>query len=63
MLIKARLEHNKKRLFDYIQDLQKKPLAERKKIYDEIRALDKQIDQNQYSVIKIKDKSIRTDLI
>ena len=46
MLIKARLEHNKKRLFDFIQDLQKKPLAARKKIYDEIRLLDKQIDQD-----------------
>ena len=36
MLIKARLEFNKKRLFDFIQKLQKKSLAERKAIYKDI---------------------------
>ena len=46
MLIKARLEFNKKRLFDYIQELQKKSLAERKVIYKEITALDKSMDED-----------------
>ena len=63
MLIKARLEFNKKRLFDYIQDLQKKSLAERKAIYKEITSLDKSIDEDQALVMKIKDKSTRTDLM
>lgn len=44
MLVKAKLMHNKKRLFDYIQELQTKGKAERKKIYELILQLDKQID-------------------
>ena len=41
MLVKAKLMHNKKRLFDYIQELQTKGKEERKKIYELILQLDK----------------------
>ena len=44
MLIKAKLQLQKKKLFDLVQELQKKNKAERKKIYELIQKMDKQID-------------------
>ena len=51
MLVKARLQLTKKRLFDYIQELQTKSQDERKAIFELITQLDKQIDQDQRLVI------------
>ena len=62
MLIKARLKLNQKRLFDYIQDFQKKPSAERKTIYDVIMAVAKHIDQEHDVILQIKDEAVRTDM-
>ena len=42
-----------------MQELQRLDLAGRKKIYEEIMALDKQIDQDQQLIQKIKEKAIR----
>ena len=63
ILIKARLQLTKKRLFKYIQELQKKDKDERKEIYELIKSLDKSIDQDQSQVIKIRDKQIRKQLM
>lgn len=59
VLMNAKLQYAKKKMFDFIQELQKKPKDARKGIYEQIKMLDQSIDQDQPLIRKIGDKQIR----
>ena len=63
MVIKAKLQLTRKSLFDHIQTLQLLKREERKAIFEQIKQLDKQIDQDQNLVIQVKDRDVRRELM
>ena len=63
ILLKAKLQFAKKRMFDFIQKLQQKNRDERQVIYTQIKSIDEDIDQAQSSIQKVRDKELRTKLM
>ena len=63
ILLKAKLQFAKKRMFDFIQKLQQKNRDERQVIYSQIKSIDEDIDQAQSSIQKVRDKELRTKLM
>ena len=63
ILLKAKLQFAKKRMFDFIQKLQQKNRDERQIIYTQIKSIDEDIDQAQSSIQKVRDKELRTKLM
>ena len=63
ILLKAKLQFAKKRMFDFIQKLQQKNRDERQIIYSQIKSIDEDIDQAQSSIQKVRDKELRTKLM
>ena len=63
ILMQSKLQFSKKRVFDYIQTLQKKSLGERKTIYQMIKQIDGQMDQDQGTIRQVKDKEVRKELM
>ena len=45
-MIKAKLQLAKRQVFDFIQELQKKGQQERQALYQQIKQIDSQIDQD-----------------
>ncbi len=60
MVLQAKLEFQKKRVFDFVQELQKKGQEDRKKIYAKIKQIDEQMEQDQTIIRQVKDKDTRT---
>ena len=63
ILLKAKLQFAKKRMFDFIQKLQQKNRDERQVIYTQIKSIDEDIDQAQSVIQKVRDKELRTKLM
>ena len=63
MILRAKLEFNQKRMFDFIQELQKKGRAERMEIYQRIKQIDEACEQDHAMLRTVKDKDVRTQLM
>ena len=63
ILMQSKLQFSKKRVFDYIQTLQQKSLEDRKSIYQMIKQIDSQMDQDQGAIRQVKDKEVRKELM
>ena len=63
MLLNAKLEFNQKRMFNFIQELQKKGRAERMEIYQRIKQIDEACEQDHAMLRTVKDKDIRSQLM
>ena len=63
MHLNAKLEFNQKRMFNFIQELQKKGRAERLEIYQRIKQIDEACDQDHAMLRTVKDKDVRSQLM
>ena len=61
--IKACLQLSNKKIFDLIQNVQKETLNERKKSFEDLKVLDKDLDQFMETVQKIKNREIKREMM
>jgi len=52
-----------KKIFDLIQNVQKETLNERKKSFEDLKVLDKDLDQFMETVQKIKNREVKREMM
>lgn len=61
--LKARVQLLNRKIFDFVQSLQKQNIDERKESFEGIKAMDKQLDLYSETCMQVKDRQIKSEMM